>query len=151
KAVRAKYGSQEVEVLRKLATEQADNAYGHFAVQQLVFWIERIKPPAAEIESWAKLIRPFAARHGRQFEAATLGRFATTLIRQVDYAPLAHKFADEADKLAAAPQFGKLVAEWDEERRAWATQPKPPAGDAVWTVTVRGRVTDEKGAPVEGA
>jgi hypothetical protein len=134
-----------------LANEQADNAYGHFAVQQLLFSVEFAKPPVEEIESWAKLIRPFAARHGPQFEAATLGRFATTLIRFAEYAPLAHKFATEADKVAAAPQFGKLVAEWDEERRAWATLPKPPAADAVWTVTVTGKVTDAKGGAIAGA
>jgi RNA polymerase sigma factor (sigma-70 family) len=150
-AARAKYGAQERTVLRKMANEQSDNAYGHYAVQQLLFSVEFTKPPIKEVESWAKLVRPFAARHGPQFKAATLGRFATSLIRFAEYAPLAHQFAVEADKLAAEPQFEKRVAEWDEERRAWATQPKLPAADAVWTVTVTGKVTDAKGEAIAGA
>jgi RNA polymerase sigma factor (sigma-70 family) len=150
RAVRAKHGEEERKILRKLVIEQADNGYGLFAVQQLLSWVEHAKPPAEEIESWAKQIRPFAARHGPQFEAATLGQFATRLIRVEEYAPLARKFAAEAEKLGS-PEFGKVVANWDEERAAWSKQPKPPKVDAVWTVTVRGTVIDAKGAPIAGA
>src|SRR5437899_2942040 len=106
-------------LLRKLAAEQADNAFGDEAVQQLLGWIEITKPAATEIESWATRTRPFAARHGPQFEAATIGRFALRLIRHVEYVPLARRLAAEADKLFSeagnAPQYAKLIAQWDEE------------------------------------
>ena len=55
-----------------------------------------------EIDAWTKAARTFAATHGPQFEAATLGRIVTRLVRHTEYAALARTYAAEADKLAAA-------------------------------------------------
>ncbi|HEY1375460.1 MAG TPA: S41 family peptidase, partial [Gemmataceae bacterium] len=63
--------------------------------------------------------------------------------------------ASEADRLAAAaglpPMYVAVVASYDEERAAWATQPHPPAAGTTWTATVTGKVADAKGVPVPDA
>ncbi|HKA06114.1 MAG TPA: S41 family peptidase, partial [Gemmataceae bacterium] len=117
---------------------------------------DAIKPSVADVDPWMKSIRAFAATHGPQFESYTLGRFASApLIRHLEYADLARKLAADADQLAVqaglAPEHVKSVAAWDEERAAWASQTNPPAADAVWTVTINGKVTDAEGGPIADA
>src|SRR5262249_24918218 len=104
---------------------------------------------------WAKAARRFAATHGPQFEAATVGKFARVLARHDGYAALARRYAAEADRLAVAagmrPEDVKLVAADDEEPGARAARPEAPPAGSTWTVKVTGGVVDAKGDPVAGA
>jgi RNA polymerase sigma factor (sigma-70 family) len=154
-AAQKTYAVETPKVLRQLVAERAADAFGFEAVHQLFFKLDTLKPPATEVDTWAKVARSFAATHGPQFESATLGRIANRLIRHIDYAPLARTLAAEADKLAAEaglpPAHVKLIAAHDEERAAWATQSNPPAAGTTWTVTVTGKVTDAQGSPIADA
>jgi hypothetical protein len=154
-AAKATHAAEVPKLLRQLVAERATDAFGYEAAQQLFSRIDALKPAATEVDGWAKVARTFAAPHGPQFEAATLGRIASRLIRHPDYAPQARAFAAEADKLAAEaglpPTHVTSVAAHDEERAAWVTQKHPPAEGTTWIVTLTGRVTDAKGAPVPDA
>jgi RNA polymerase sigma factor (sigma-70 family) len=153
-------------LFRKLVAERPDSPFGYEAAMELIGRTDRLMPAFAEIDAWIKAARTFAATHGPQFEAATVGRAASVLTHQSDrarrgspdpaaYADAARKYAAEADRLARAAGMPEthaaLVAEYDAERAAWARLPKPPPDGSTWTVTLSGRVTDVKGKPVPDA
>jgi RNA polymerase sigma factor (sigma-70 family) len=145
---------EEPKLLRRMVAEEP-NQYGFDAATTLLAMTARLQPTAEEIASWADAARRFARTHGPRAEAATLDRFASVLIRNVEYAELARKFAAVADQIAGEEGLPrksvKQIAAWDEERAAFAALPKRPAKDEIWTVTVKGKVTDKQGKPVAGA
>lgn len=154
-AAQEKYFAEVPKLFRKLVADQPDGSFGHAAALELLGMADRLKPTPAEINEWAKAARRFAVTHGPQFEAGMVGKIATTLTSHADYAAQARTYATEADKLAQAAgmpaSYSATVAEYDQERAAWASQSKPPEAGATWTVTVTGKVTDAKGQPVPDA
>jgi hypothetical protein len=58
--------------LRALVAEQPTTAFGFEASEQLLAILDNLKPTAAEVDSWAKVARTFAATQGPQFESATV-------------------------------------------------------------------------------
>src|SRR5262245_36220966 len=154
-AAREKYFAEVPRLFRKLVADRPDDPFGYEAALELFRLLDRLKPAPAEIDEWAKVARKFAATHGPQFEAGTLGRITTVLVRHADYAAQARALAAEADKLAEVAGIparnAAMVAEYDEERAARARQPNPPAAGATWTVTLKGLVTDAQGKPVPDA
>jgi RNA polymerase sigma factor (sigma-70 family) len=154
-AARQKYRTEVPKLFRKLIADRPNDPFGYQAAIELFLMIKDLKPTAEEIDTWAKAARTFAATHGPQFESATLGNIVTRLSRHAEYAAQARTYAAEADKLAVAAgmpaEHVARVAQWDEERAAWAAQPNPPADDSTWTVTITGKVTDAKGDPIADA
>ncbi len=154
-AARQGYFAEVPKLFRKLVAERPESPFGYEAAMELVGMADRLRPEAAEVEGWLKAARAFAATHGPQFEAATMGRAATLLTRHAAYAAPARLYAAEADRLARAAgmpvTYAETVAQFDEERAAWVAQAKPPPDGATWTVTITGRVTDARGNPVPGA
>jgi RNA polymerase sigma factor (sigma-70 family) len=153
---RARYFAEVPKLFRKLIADRPNDPFAYEAAMNLfTIFIKDLKPPAAEVDAWAKAARTFAATHGPQFESATLGNITNRLVRYPEYAAQARTYAAEADKLAVAAgmpaEHVARVAEYDEERAAWAAQPNPPAADATWTVTLTGTVTDAKGDPIADA
>lgn len=158
------YFEDLAKLFRKLAADRPNDPFGYEAAIELFGMLTRFEqyravslpmPTADEIDAWAKVARTFAATHGTQFEAGTLGRIATRLARHAEFAPQARTLAAEADRLAKAAgmpaESAAQVARYDEERAAWAAQPNPPADNSTWTVTLTGTVTDAKGKPVADA
>jgi hypothetical protein len=151
-ASKEKYFKEVPKLFRKLVDEQPDTPFGFEAAMELFGLLDRLKPATTEVDVWTKVARKFAATHGQQFEAATLGKIAGRLTRHAPYAAQARMLAAEADKLALAAgmaeKYSAIVNAYDEERAAWATQTKPPAEGATWTVDISGQVTDGKGKPI---
>jgi len=146
------YYSEVSAVLHQLAGEKPPTNFAYEAVMELFGMLDRLKPEAAEVATLAKTAQQFAATHGLQFEAYTVGEIALKLTRVSNYAEQARRLAADADKLATAAglpaKYSEPISEYDAERAAWASQANPPKDDAIWTVTVSGRVTDEKGNPI---
>jgi hypothetical protein len=154
-AARQRYFAEVPKLFCKLLAERPDDPFGYEAAMELIRMADRLKPDAAEIDGWVKAARTFAATHGPQFEATTVGRAATVLTRHAAYAAPARTYAAEADRLAKVAgmpmTYADTVAQFDEERAAWAGQANAPPAGSIWTVTVTGRVTDAKGNPVPDA
>jgi RNA polymerase sigma factor (sigma-70 family) len=154
-AARQRYFAEVPRLFRKLVAERAEDPFGYEAAMELLAMTDRLKPDPAEIEAWVKVARAFAATHGPQFEAITVGRAATVLSRHAAHAAPARAYAAEADRLARATgmpaTYADTVAQYDEERAAWAGQPQAPPDGATWTVRLTGRVTDARGNPVADA
>jgi RNA polymerase sigma factor (sigma-70 family) len=155
KAARQKYEEGSARLLRELVAGRPDDPFVYEAVRLLLAEFKRLKPSPTEVDAWLRASRTFATRHGPRFESETVGRFATTLTRHAEYAGQAQRYAVLADSIATRAGlragYTARVAEYDVERKAWATQEKPPPPDAIWTVTLTGRVTDAKGRPVADA
>jgi hypothetical protein len=149
------YLAEAPKLFRKLVAEQPDSPFGYEAAMQLIGMVDQLKPTKVELDAWVKAAGSFAALHGPQFEAATLGKVARTLARRAEYAAQARQHALHADKLAKTVGMpatcAAIVSEYDAERAAWASQSKAPPAGATWTAGVKGRVTDAKGNPVSGA
>jgi hypothetical protein len=154
-AARERYYAEVPKLFRKLVAERSDGPFGHEAAMELIGMVDRLKPTEAEIDRWVRAARTFAATHGPQFEAFTVGKAATVLTRHAAYAARARAYAAEADRLARAAgvpaTYADTAAQYDEERAAWAGQPNAPPAGSTWTVTLTGRVTDAKGNPVPDA
>jgi RNA polymerase sigma factor (sigma-70 family) len=154
-AARERYAVEVPKLFRKLVAGRPDSPFGYEAAMELIGMADRLKPEAAEIDGWVKAARTFAAAHGPQFEAATVGRAATVLTRHAAYAAPARAYAAVADRLAKAAgmpaTYADTAAQFDEERAAWAGQANAPPEGSTWSVTVTGRVTDAKGNPVPDA
>ncbi len=155
KAAQERYATEVPKLFRQVVAEQPNSHFGYEAALELIELADRFGPTAGEIEAWLETARTFAATHGPQFEAATVGRSAHALARHAAYADLARRQAVEADRLARAAGMPEthvaLFAEYETERAAWASQPKAPPDGSTWQVTVTGRVTDAKGAPIADA
>jgi RNA polymerase sigma factor (sigma-70 family) len=139
-------------LFRKLIADRSDSPFVYEAAMELFRMLDRLKPASTEVDAWAKTACTFAAMHGPQFEAYTVGRIARILIRNVDYIDQAKTYAVRADKLATSvgmpAESVKLLDEYTDERAAWAKQTNPPAAGTIWPVTVSGRVTDPEGKPI---
>jgi RNA polymerase sigma factor (sigma-70 family) len=151
-AARDRYAAEVPKLFRKLVAEQPVSPFGYEAAMNLLDMADGLQPAATEIDQWVKAARALATSHGPQFEAFTVGKAATLLIRHAAYAAPARAYAAEADQLARAVDlpatYADTVAKYDEERAAWAGLPNPPPNGATWTATVTGRVTDTKGNPI---
>lgn len=152
---RERYTAEAPKLFRKIVADRPSDPFAHEATVQLFAMLKDVKPPAEEVDAWAKAARTFAATHGPRYEAATLGTIARRLAPHAMYAAQARTYAAEADRLAKEGgmpvEHAARVSEWEAERTAWAAQPKPPAAGETWTVTISGKVTDPKGNPVAGA
>jgi C-terminal processing protease CtpA/Prc len=156
-AAREEFLTEAPKRLRRLIADRPTGPLGRESVLRLLDTelVERSKPTTAEIDAWVHVARKFAATHGPQFEAVTLGEVASNLSHHAAYAARARTYAAEADRLAEVAGISgghaASVAQFDEERAAWASQPNPPAAGSVWAVTLVGKVTDAKGNPIPDA
>ncbi len=154
-AAQQRFWTEMPQLFRKLVAERPDTPFGYEAAMDLISKTGRLKPAASEVDTWVQAAQTFAATHGPQFEAATVGRASQVLTRYAAYADLARRYAAEADRLTKAAGMSEVyaaqAAEYDAERLAWASQPNPPAEGSVWKVTLTGQVADAQGKPIADA